>query len=123
MDKKKKIAIALGVTGIASAIAYYFFTVRKTNQNAIQATANIQEALQTTKVPPSQYEGKAIRPLGRNEIYIVQNGLKRWVPSREVLQKYGFDFGQEITLPLAVVDALPTGGSLAGLARFQRFLR
>lgn len=119
MDKKKKIAIALGVTGIAGAIAYYFFTVRKTNQNATQATATIQQAVQATVVPPSQYEGKAIKAMGRNEIYIVQNGLKRYVPSRDVLRKYGFDFGQEITLPLAVVDALPTGGTLAGLSGFE----
>ena len=116
---KSKLAIGLGVTALAGAVAYYFTTVRKTNTNVQQTIAEINTALEKTQIKPSKYEGKFIRAVGTAPIYFVQNGMKRWAPNFDVLRKIGYDKKSELLIPIVEVDAIPTGAQLSGLGQIS----
>ena len=62
--------------------------------------------------PPSPYEGMFIQDTnlyGKGPIYLVQNGQKHWVPDQTTLDALGGFAGQQMLLPTATINAIPTG--------------
>jgi len=112
-----KIALIGGTLAAAAAASYYFLVFRKSNTIAQNTTQQITKAVEETKPMPSKYEGKAVRAFGTNAIFLVRNGLKMWLPTPDILNKYGLKFGDEILIQIQELDSIPTGASLSGMAR------
>ncbi|MEZ4454282.1 MAG: SpoIID/LytB domain-containing protein [Nannocystaceae bacterium] len=58
------------------------------------------------KIPDSP---QLIQAEGAPEVYLVDQGHRRWIPSPEVAAAWGFDLGAVAVWPQAMVDLLPQG--------------
>jgi len=52
-----------------------------------------------------------VRPVNEPPVYLVSNGIKRWITSPVAMDKYYFDWGKVLPLSRAVVDGIPDGPS------------
>jgi hypothetical protein len=112
-----KVSLISGLTALGAGAAYYFFIYRPGRQNATAAAANIAQAISAIAPKPSAYEGKVIRAGSNIRVYLVKDGVKHLFTSPEALSRAGFTFGQVVSLPQDVVDAIPTGSNLNGVPR------
>jgi hypothetical protein len=46
-------------------------------------------------------------------VYLVTNGVKRWVTSPAAMDKYYFAWNRIVTVPFVLVDFIPTGASIS----------
>lgn len=98
MDKKK-IAIGLGVIGVA-ALGYYTYMKVK---GGAQAQALLPQATQPNQIAPanvqptsliSQYEGKGFRNVDDRKIYVVKGGVLRNLTTGAAMQR---ELGSDVT--------------------------
>jgi hypothetical protein len=71
-------------------------------------------ALDVTSVPerPALSHGAVlVRGNGQAPVYLVSNGIKRWITSPATMDKYYFDWNKIQVLTPAVVHSIPTGGA------------
>jgi hypothetical protein len=48
---------------------------------------------------------------GTAPVYIVSNGIKRWITSPQAMDKYDFNWARVYVVPGVLVDSIPTGAS------------
>lgn len=53
------------------------------------------------------------RPAGMAPVYLVSNGVKRWITAPSVMDKYYFDWSKVQSLPITVVNSIPTGSNIS----------
>jgi hypothetical protein len=71
-------------------------------------------ALDITSVPerpPLSHGAALVRGNGQAPVYLVSNGIKRWITSPAAMDKYYFDWDKIQVLAPAVVNSIPTGGA------------
>ncbi len=51
---------------------------------------------------------------GRDPIYLLTNGVKMWIPSPAIFDRYQFDWGKVKTLSTVVIDSIPNGPDIEG---------
>jgi hypothetical protein len=49
-----------------------------------------------------------VRPDGSAPVYLVDNGVKRWITSPAAMDKYHFNWGRVYVIPPVVVNSIPT---------------
>jgi hypothetical protein len=52
------------------------------------------------------------RASGTAPIYLIDQGLKRWIASPAIMDKYYFAWGRVYTLPSATINAIPSGSNI-----------
>lgn len=53
------------------------------------------------------------RPAGMAPVYLVSNGVKRWITAPSVMDKYYFNWSRVQNLPPNVVNSIPTGSTIS----------
>lgn len=51
------------------------------------------------------------RAEGAAPVYLVSNGIKRWITSPQVMDKYNFNWDRVYVLPGVLIDSIPTGAN------------
>lgn len=69
---------------------------------------NIDEIAQST---PLSNGAILARAAGTAPVYLVSNGVKRWVTSPQVMDKYNFRWDRVYELPAVAINFIPTGAS------------
>ena len=67
---------------------------------------DIPEIAEASPLTPGAVLAKA---QGRANVYLVSNGMKRWITSPAAMDKYYFDWGKVLELPPVLVDIIPEG--------------
>ena len=49
------------------------------------------------------------RGIGTAPVYLVSNGMKRWITSPTAMDKYYFNWNTVVQIPSILVDSIPTG--------------
>jgi hypothetical protein len=112
-----KIALFGGLAALGAGAAYYFLIYRPGNINASTALTNISQAVDAITVKPNQYEGQLLRGGNDVRVYLIKDGYKHWITSPDVLKRLGFTFAQVKSVPVVVLDAIPTSSSLSGFSQ------
>lgn len=68
---------------------------------------NIDEIAASTPLS----DGAILAKADTAPVYLVSNGLKRWITSPAVMDKYNFSWDRVYVLPRSVIDSIPTGPS------------
>jgi hypothetical protein len=48
-----------------------------------------------------------------NKVYLISSGVKRFITSPQVMDKYYFNWDKVISLPTVVVSSIPSGGDIS----------
>lgn len=57
-------------------------------------------------------DGALVRATGHPEVYVIQNGAKRWIPNPQTFALDGYNWSAVEDLDPATVDALPRGADM-----------
>lgn len=122
--------VLLGGVALAGIGAAYYFLVAKkqqvqslipqtssngqTSTTAAVATSTTSTATPAATPSVSPYEGKVIRADQEPAVYWVINGVRHGFLSPDALHRSGFDFPQVISVPKAIVMAIPEGSHISG---------
>ena len=60
-------------------------------------------------------DGTLIRATGYNEVYVLENGLRRWIVSSDVFNGLGYKWSNVSIVSRDVVNAYPLGDDLTGI--------
>ena len=85
-----------------------------TYDNLFRDWNGVVVALDVSSVPerPALSRGSVlVRGNGQAPVYLVSNGIKRWITSPAAMDKYYFAWNRIQVLPPVVVDSIPTGGA------------
>lgn len=120
----------VALTAISAAI-YYFYKQSQAaamdagaQASAAQAQSSAAAASQSPTssgapaaqaAPQSPYEGKVIRADQEPAVYWIIKGVRHGFLSPDALHRSGFDFPQVISVPKAIVMAIPEGSHISGL--------
>jgi hypothetical protein len=63
--------------------------------------------------PPLSHGAILARALNTAPVYLVSNGLKRWVTSPAAMDKYWFAWEKVLNVPASLLDPLPPGAPLS----------
>jgi hypothetical protein len=64
------------------------------------------------ELPPLSNLAVLVRAAGTAPVYLVSNGRKCWVTSKEAMDRYDFASNKIVELSPAVVDAIPNGPNI-----------
>jgi len=62
--------------------------------------------------PPLSTESALLSPFGGGPVYLVEPGVKRWIVSPAVMDKYNFSWGQIIAVPPFLLSSVATGPNI-----------
>lgn len=129
MTRTGKIALIGGLTALAGAAAYFLFgnsakllpaasgsagaSNAPAGQPAAQATSTATAPV-TPTVSVNPYEGRVIRADQEPAVYLIKDGIRHGFLSPDALHRAGFDFPQVLSVPKAIVMAIPEGSHISG---------
>ena len=88
---------------------------RQTFNNLFTGSATPEPLLKVvSEGHPLSVGAMLVRAKGDEKVYLLSNGVKRWIPSRDIFNLYHFNAAGITDFPAIVVNSIPTGQNIPG---------
>lgn len=71
------------------------------NQSDVQTIGDVRPV-------QGEWQGLPVRAVG-DRIFLLKNGKRSWITTKEVYERLGFKFGDEVKIDQATLDVIPEG--------------